>query len=62
MFDLIQYGMVEATVAGYDPVRDIIDKEVATKASTDASADPKKLVDDAVKKANDILKENAPKH
>jgi ABC-type glycerol-3-phosphate transport system substrate-binding protein len=61
MFDWIQYGMVEATVAGYDPVRDIIDKEVMTKAATDASADPKKLVDDAVKKANDILKENAPK-
>jgi len=61
MFDWIPFGMVEATVAGYDPVRDIIDKEVATKAATDASADPKKLVDDAVKKSNDILKENAPK-
>lgn len=61
MFDWFQYAMVESPVAGYDPVRDIIDKEVATKASTDAAADPKKLVDDAVTKANQILKENAPK-
>ena len=61
MFDWFQYAMVEATVAGYDPVRDIIDKEVTTKAATDASADPKKLVEDAVTKANGILKENAPK-
>jgi hypothetical protein len=48
-------------VAGYDPVRDLIDKDVATRAATDPNADPKKLVDDAVTKANAILKENAPK-
>ncbi|MFN8633584.1 MAG: ABC transporter substrate-binding protein [Chloroflexota bacterium] len=61
MFDWFQYAMVESPVAGYDPVRDVIDKEVATKAATDPNADPKKLVDDAVAKANGILKENAPK-
>jgi multiple sugar transport system substrate-binding protein len=61
MFDLIQYGMVESTVAGYDPVRDLIDKEIMTKAATDPSADPKKIVDDVVTKSNAILKENAPK-
>ncbi|MGE3269853.1 MAG: extracellular solute-binding protein, partial [Chloroflexota bacterium] len=61
MFDWFQYAMVESPVAGYDPVRDLIDKEVATKAATDPNADPKKLVDDAVAKANTILKENAPK-
>jgi hypothetical protein len=33
----------------------------ATKAATDPNADPKKLVDDGVAKANTILKENAPK-
>jgi ABC-type glycerol-3-phosphate transport system substrate-binding protein len=61
MFDWFQYAMVESPVAGYDPVRDLIDKEIATKASTDPNADPKKLVDDGVAKANTILKENAPK-
>jgi hypothetical protein len=53
--------MVESPVAGYDPVRDVIDKEVESKAATDASVDPKKLVDDAVAKANQILRDNAPK-
>ncbi len=61
MFDWFQYAKIEAPVAGYDPVRSLIDKDVLSKAISDMSADPKKLVDDAVKKANDILKENAPK-
>lgn len=61
MFDWAQYAMVESPVAGYDPVRDLIDKEIMTKVITDASADPKKLVDDGVMKANQILQENAPK-
>src|SRR6185369_7861008 len=61
MFDWFQYAMVESTVAGYDPVRDIIDKEVMTASTTNTTADPKKVVDDAVTKANAILKENAPK-
>ena len=61
MFEWFQYAKVESPVAGYDPVRDLIDKEIATKAATDPNADPKKLADDGVAKANVILKENAPK-
>ena len=61
LFDWTQYAMVEAPVGGYDPVRIVIDQDVMSKVITDASADPKKLLDDAVKKSNDILKENAPK-
>lgn len=61
MFAWFPFAMVESPVAGYDPVRDLIDKEIATKAATDPNADPKKLVDDGVAKANNILKENAPK-
>jgi multiple sugar transport system substrate-binding protein len=61
MFDWAQYGMIESPVAGYDPVRDIIDKEILTKVITDSSVDPKKLVDDGVEKSNAILKENAPR-
>lgn len=61
MFDWFQYAMVESPVAGYDPVRTLIDTDVMSKAITDSAVDPKKLLDDAVAKANNILKENAPK-
>jgi multiple sugar transport system substrate-binding protein len=61
MFDWFQYAMIESPVAGYDPVRSLIDKEVMSRVITDATVDPKKLLDDAVAKANQILKENAPK-
>ena len=61
MFDWAQYAMIESPVAGYDPVRALIDKDVISKAIADPKADPKKMLDDAVKKSNDILKENAPK-
>jgi multiple sugar transport system substrate-binding protein len=61
MFDWVQYAQVESPVAGYDPVRDLIDKEVMSRAMTDPTADPKKLLDDAVAKSNQILQENAPK-
>ena len=62
MFDWAQYSMIESPVAGYDPVRALIDKDVISKAIADTKADGKKLLDDAVKKSNDILlKENAPK-
>jgi multiple sugar transport system substrate-binding protein/sn-glycerol 3-phosphate transport system substrate-binding protein len=61
MFDWAQYGMIESPVAGYDPVRDIIDKEILTTVVTDANVEPKKLVDAGVEKENGILKENAPK-
>jgi ABC-type glycerol-3-phosphate transport system substrate-binding protein len=60
MFDWVQYSMVESPVAGYDPVRTIIDEQVMSKVITDFSADPKKLLDDAVTKSNQVLKENAP--
>jgi len=61
MFEWLQYAMIESPVAGYDPVRALIDKDVMSRVMTDFSADPKKLLDDAVARANQILKENAPK-
>jgi multiple sugar transport system substrate-binding protein len=60
MFDWIQYAMIESPVAGYDPVRTLID-EMATKLVTDSTVDVKTLVDGVVVKANAVLKENAPK-
>ncbi|MGH7861773.1 MAG: extracellular solute-binding protein, partial [Candidatus Dormibacteraceae bacterium] len=60
MFDWFQYAMVESPAAGYDAVRDLIDKNVMSRVMTDFKADPKKLLDDAVTKANQILKDNAP--
>lgn len=61
MFDWAQYSMIESPVAGYDPVRTLIDKDVMSKVITDPKADVKKLLDDAVKASNALLKENAPK-
>lgn len=53
--------MLESPVAGYDPVRDLLDTDVLSKVLSDPKADVKALLDAAVKKSNDILKENAPK-
>ena len=61
MFDWAQYSKVESPVAGYDPVRDLIDKQVMTRVMTDSEADPKQILDDVVNQANQILQENAPK-
>jgi hypothetical protein len=61
MFDWAQYSMIESPVAGYDPVRALIDKEILSKAIADPNADAKAILDDIVKKSNDVLKENAPK-
>ncbi len=61
MFDWAPYSMIESPVAGYDPVRALIDTDIMSKVLTDPKADVKKLLDDGVKKANDLLKENAPK-
>jgi multiple sugar transport system substrate-binding protein/sn-glycerol 3-phosphate transport system substrate-binding protein len=61
MFDWTQYSKIESPVAGYDPVRDLIDKQVVTRVMTDSETDPKKILDDAVAQANQILAENAPK-
>ncbi|MEP7199653.1 MAG: extracellular solute-binding protein, partial [Chloroflexota bacterium] len=51
MFDWFQYAQVESPVAGYDPVRASIDKDVITKIIQDPKSDVKKLLDDAVVKA-----------
>ncbi len=61
LFDWAQYSMIESPVAGYDPVRTLIDTEVVTRVMTDPQVDVKQLLDDAVTKANAILKENVPK-
>lgn len=61
MFDWAQYAQIESPVAGYDPVRKIIDEEVMSKVISDPNADVKAILDAAVQKANAILKENAPK-
>ncbi len=60
LFDWAQYAMIESPVAGYDPVRTMIDNDVMTKVITDWTVDPKTLLDAAVTKANQILKDNAP--
>jgi multiple sugar transport system substrate-binding protein/sn-glycerol 3-phosphate transport system substrate-binding protein len=61
MFDWAQYSKIESPVAGYDPVRDLIDKDVMTRAMTDYNTDPKQILDEVVAHANQILQENAPK-
>jgi multiple sugar transport system substrate-binding protein len=61
MFDWFQYAMVESPVAGYDPVRDLIDKNLMSRVVTDATVDPKAILDDVVNQSNTILKENAPR-
>jgi multiple sugar transport system substrate-binding protein/sn-glycerol 3-phosphate transport system substrate-binding protein len=61
MFDWAQYSKVESPVAGYDPVRDLIDKQVMTRVMTDFDTDPKQILDDVVAQSNQVLQENAPK-
>ena len=61
LFDWTQYAMIESPVAGYDPVRALIDTDVMSKVLTDPKADVKALLDTAVTKSNAVLKENAPK-
>jgi hypothetical protein len=58
--------MIESPVAGYDPVRTLIDTDIMSKviANPKAYLDTKPikdLLDAAVKKSNDVLNENAPK-
>jgi multiple sugar transport system substrate-binding protein len=60
MFDFAQYSKIESPVAGYDPVRELIDKQVMTRVMTDSTTDPKAILDEAVTSANKILTENAP--
>ncbi len=61
MFDWFQFALIESPVAGYDPVRDLIDKNMMSKVISDPNMDVKKLADDTVVQANQILKENAPR-
>ncbi len=61
LFDWTQYSMIESPVAGYDPVRALIDTDLMSKVITNPKADVKALLEAAVAKANAVLKENAPK-
>jgi hypothetical protein len=61
MFDWTKLALIESPVAGYDPVRLSLDKDVITKLIQDPKSDVKKLLDDAKVKADQVLKENAPK-
>jgi multiple sugar transport system substrate-binding protein/sn-glycerol 3-phosphate transport system substrate-binding protein len=61
LFDWAQYSKIESPVAGYDPVRDLIDKQAMTRVMTDSETDPKKILDDVVAQSNQILADNAPK-
>ncbi len=61
LFTFIPYAMIESPVAGYDPVRTMIDAELVSKVATDPKADVKALLASVIVKANDVLKENAPK-
>ena len=60
LYEWIKYGAVESPVAGYDPVRALI-QEMVTKVAVKGEGDPKAALDEAVKKANDILAEFKPK-
>ncbi len=61
MFDWAQYAMIESPVAGYDPVRALIDTDLMSKVIADPKADIPALLKAAIDKSNAILKENAPK-
>jgi multiple sugar transport system substrate-binding protein len=61
LFDWAQYSAIESPVAGYDPVRALIDSDILVKIIADPKADVKASLDAAVTKSNGILAENAPK-
>ncbi|MBI5876736.1 MAG: extracellular solute-binding protein [Chloroflexi bacterium] len=61
MFDWTKYSLIESPVAGYDPVRLSLDKDVVTKLIQDPKSDVKALLDAAKASADKVLKENAPK-
>jgi ABC-type glycerol-3-phosphate transport system substrate-binding protein len=60
MFDWAQYAKIEAPVAGYDPVRALIDTDLMSKVIADPNADIPAMLKSVVEQANAILKENAP--
>lgn len=59
LYEMVQYGAIEAPVAGYDPVRKLM-SDMISAAAIKREVDVKAALDDAVAKANEILKENAP--
>jgi multiple sugar transport system substrate-binding protein/sn-glycerol 3-phosphate transport system substrate-binding protein len=61
MFDWAQYSLIESPVAGYDPVRALIDSDILVKLIADPKLDVKATLDAAIKKSNAVLLENAPK-
>jgi ABC-type glycerol-3-phosphate transport system substrate-binding protein len=60
LFDWIPYSMTESPAAGYDSVRGLIDRDILSKVIANPRADVKALLDAGVKRANEILKANAP--
>ena len=60
LYDMVAFGAVEAPVAGYDPVRKLM-SETVSKVAIKGEGDIKAALDEAVAKANEVLKENAPK-
>ena len=59
MFGWFQYAMIESPVAGYDPVRALMDKNLISKIITDPKADVKALLDAAVADSNKVLAEKS---
>ncbi len=59
LYKWIQYGAIESPVAGYDPVRTLI-QDMVEKVAVKGQGDPKTELDATVAKANDILKQYAP--
>ncbi|MDW8396178.1 MAG: extracellular solute-binding protein [Anaerolineae bacterium] len=60
LYTMIDFGRVEAPVAGYDPVRTLMG-ELISKVAVKGEGDIKAELDKAVEEANKILMENAPK-
>mgnify|MGYP001589490296 CR=1 FL=1 len=56
LFDWLPASVAEPSVAGYDTVRLLIDRDVMSKVITDSKADAKVLLDAAAEKANDTPK------
>ena len=59
LYDWIAYGVVESPVAGYDPVRSLI-QDTVTAVGVKGEGDPQAALDKAVEEANKILAEYAP--
>jgi len=59
LYNQFQYGTVEAAVAGYDPVRKLM-QDFTNKVIVTGEGDVKAELDSAVEKANELLAENAP--